>query len=99
MVSDIKKTVYSAAMVTLFEPNAQLTWINFTSKITPFLDTLVSNYGITRYQIDRVTTQDNGMPYPKTVMAATITIYPIYSIEKIRVTIAIRDDDTVDISE
>lgn len=99
MVSDIKKTVYSAAMVTLFEPNAQLTWINFTSKITPFLDTLVSNYGITRYQIDRVTTQDNGMPFPKTVMAATITIYPIYSIEKIKVTIAIRDDDTVDISE
>lgn len=99
MVSDIKKVVYSAAMVTLFEPNAQITWINFTSRITPFLDTLVSNYGITRYQIDRVMTQDNGTPLPKTVMSATITIYPIYSIEKITITIAIRDDDTLEISE
>lgn len=99
MVSDIKKVVYSAAMVTLFEPNAQITWINFTSKVTPFLDTLVSNHGISRYQIDRVMTQDDGTPLPKTVMSATITIYPVYSIEKIVLTIAIRDDDTVEISE
>lgn len=99
IVSDIKKIVYTAAMVTLFEPNAQITWINFTSKITPFLDTLVSNYGISKYQIDRVVTQDSGLPLPKTVMAATITIYPVYSIEKISITIAIRDDDTVEVSE
>ena len=99
MVSDIKKVVYQAAMVTLFEPNAQITWINFTSKITPFLDSLVSNYGISKYQIDRNMTTSEGLPLPRTEMSATITIYPVYSIEKITITIAIRDDDTVDVSE
>ena len=97
MISDIKKVAYTAAMNVLFEPNAQITWINFTSRITPFLDTLISNYGLSRYQIDRNTVDSNGMKLAKTVMSATITLYPVYSIEKITINIAIRDDDTVEV--
>ena len=99
MVSDIKKTVYNAGMLTLFEPNAQVTWLSFTSKITPFLDSLISNYGLSKYTIERNTTTDTGSPLPKTTLSATITIYPVYSIEKITVQIAIRDDDTVEVTE
>lgn len=98
IISDIKKTVYSAAMLTLFEPNAQVTWLSFTSKVTPFLDTLISNNGITKYMIERNTIQENGSPLPKTTLSATIVIYPVYSIEKITVNISIKDDDTVEVS-
>ena len=99
MVSDIKKTVYNAGMLTLFEPNAQVTWLSFTSKITPFLDSLISNYGLSKYTIERNMTTDTGSPLPKTTLSATITIYPVYSIENIVVQIAIRDDDTVEVTE
>ena len=99
VVSDIKKVIYSAAVMTLFEPNAQTTWLSFTSKITPFLDSLISNYGISRYQIERNTVQQNGAPLPKTEMSAVITIYPVYSIEKISINVSVRDDDTVEVSE
>lgn len=99
MVSDVKKNVYKAAMLTLFEPNAQVTWLSFTSKITPFLDSLISNYGLSKYTIERNMHTTDGMPLPKTTLSATITIYPVYSIERITVQIAIRDDDTVEVTE
>lgn len=99
IVSDVKKSVYRAAMLTLFEPNVQATWLSFTSKITPFLDTLISNYGISRYTLERRMVQRDGSPLPKTVLSAVLTIYPVYSIEKITVNIALRDDDTVEVTE
>lgn len=99
IVSDVKKSVYRAAMLTLFEPNVQATWLSFTSKITPFLDTLISNYGISRYTLERRTVQRDGSPLPKTVLSAVLTIYPVYSIEKITVNIALRDDDTIEVTE
>ena len=99
ILSDIKKTAYNAAMLTLFEPNVQSTWLSFTSKITPFLDSLISNYGITRYQLTRNMTTETGLDLPKTTLSATLTIYPVYSIEKITIQVAIRDDDTVEVTE
>ena len=99
IVSDVKKAVYRAATLTLFEPNVQATWLSFTSKLTPLLDTMISNYGITRYTLERRMVQRDGSPLPKTVLSAVLTIYPVYSIEKITVNIALRDDDTIEVSE
>lgn len=92
LVSDVKKVVYNAAKILMFEQNTQILWINFMSKITPELDRMVSGQGLSSYKVIQVPTKE------KAKLQAVIKIYPLYAVEDFEISIEIRDDDTVVVS-
>lgn len=82
LVSDIKKRLYEASQQLMFEQNTDILWINFKAKVTPLLNTMVSNYilsdyRITKYNIDPST----GAEVPAYKILANIRIVPINSVE------------------
>lgn len=81
-VSDIKKRLYEASQMLLFEQNTDILWINFKSLITPLLDTMVSNYILSDYKITKYTIDPStGQAVPSYKVLASIKIVPINSVE------------------
>lgn len=89
MLSDIKKTVYTACKSLMFEQNDDILWLNFRSKITPLLDQMKSGSGIRDYKIIRKENNAKGK------LVAVITLYPLYQVESFDVTVELADTDTV----
>lgn len=87
LVCDVKKQCYQAARRYMFEQNSDILWINFKSFITPLLDKMKTSYGLSDYTIKK------GTKSGKTKLYAEITLYPIYAVETIDVTISIQDED------
>lgn len=87
MVSDIKKQAFSAAQSLLFEQNTDILWLNFKAEITPLLDQLVSGGGLSAYKIIKETTTN------KTLLKATIRIYPIYAVDSFEISVVLSDED------
>ena len=87
LVCDVKKQCYQAARRYMFEQNSDILWINFKSFITPLLDKMKTSYGLSDYIIKK------GAKSGKTKLYAEITLYPIYAVETIDVTISIQDED------
>lgn len=87
MVSDIKKQAFSAAQSLLFEQNTDILWLNFKAEITPLLDQLVSGGGLSAYKIIKETTTN------KTLLKATIRIYPIYAVDSFEISVVLTDED------
>ena len=87
LVCDVKKQCYQAARRYMFEQNSDILWINFKSFITPLLDKMKTSYGLSDYNIKK------GAKSGKTKLYAEITLYPIYAVETIDVTISIQDED------
>lgn len=87
LVCDVKKQCYQAARRYMFEQNSDILWINFKSFITPLLDKMKTSYGLSDYVIKK------GSKSGKTKLYAEITLYPIYAVETIDVTISIQDED------
>lgn len=81
-VSDIKKRLYEASQSLLFEQNTDILWLNFRSLMTPLLDTMVSNYILSDYDIIKYNLDpETGQPVPSYKVLATIRIRPINSVE------------------
>lgn len=81
-VSDIKKRLYEASQSLLFEQNTDVLWINFKNLVTPLLETMVSNYilsnfDIVKYNID----PETGQAVPSYKILSAIRIVPINSVE------------------
>ena len=82
LVSDIKKRLYEASQRLLFEQNTDILWLNFKSIVTPLLDTMVSNYILSDYNIIKYNIDpETGQPVPAYKILAVIRIIPINSVE------------------
>lgn len=87
MVSDVKKTAYVAAKTLMFEQNSDILWINFLSRVTPFLDGLMYGQGLSDYKVIKNQTTE------KAKLSATIKLYPLYAVEDFDITIELSDED------
>ena len=86
MVSDIKKSAYTAALSCIFEQNTDILWLNFKSQLEPLLERMTSGYGINDYKIIR---ERSDSPIK---IVATIRIYPVYAVESFDITIELAND-------
>lgn len=93
-VSDIKKRLYEASQSLLFEQNTDVLWLSFKNMIMPLLDTMVSNYilsnyNIIKYNIDPVT----GQAVPSYKILAAIRIVPINSVEVFELQVQLENNE------
>lgn len=91
LVCALSKQSYFASKKYTFEPNTDITYINFKSEIIPLLDKMRSGLGIRGYRFDRLATTEKGR------IKALISIKPIEPVEDFDITIEL--DDSVDIIE
>lgn len=87
LMCDVKKRIFIAAKMCMFEQNNDILWINFKSLITPTLDKLLTGYGISNYKIEKVATAKKGK------LQAIVRLYPIYAVEEFEVLVTFEDED------
>lgn len=81
-VSDIKKRLYEASQSLLFEQNTDVLWLSFKNLVTPLLETMVSNYILSDYNIVKYNVDpETGQAVPSYKILAAIRIVPINSVE------------------
>ena len=83
---EIKQQAYAAAKRMTFEPNSDITWINFKALITPLLDRMVSNSGIRGYKITKLETKVKGL------LKCKIRIVPIEAVEDFDIVLELADE-------
>lgn len=88
-VSDIKKQVYDSCNSLMFEPNTDVLWINFQSKIQPLLDRMKSSEIFSGYKIIH-----NTSKYPYKLLA-TIVVYPVYAVEEFEITVQLSNEELI----
>lgn len=91
LVSDIKKTCYTAARILTFEQNNDILWVNFKSYITKTLDKMKTGYGISNYKIVR--DMEHEKAQEKATLCAKVILYPVYAVENFYITIVLKDDE------
>lgn len=91
LVCTLTKQSYFASKKYTFEPNTDITYINFQSEITPLLDRMRSGLGIRGYRFNRLATTEKGR------IRALISIKPIEPVEDFDLTIEL--DETIDVVE
>ena len=89
LISDIKKTVFTAARQLTFEQNSIILWVKFQSLIKPTLDRMVNGSGISGYELIRKVSKE------KAKLTATIRIYAIEAVEDFDITIELADDAAI----
>lgn len=87
LLCDLKKQIYHAALRTTFEPNDDLTWVNFKSLCSRLLDQMQSGRGINWYSWRRVDVEE------KATIKAVLTIKPIEAVEYFDITINLSDEE------
>tara|TARA_R110002012_G_scaffold21409_2_gene74804 strand:+ start:64 stop:3057 length:2994 start_codon:yes stop_codon:yes gene_type:complete len=77
----VKKEVSRIAATTLFEPNVEQTWGNFTGRVIPFLETVSAGGGLTAFRVvlDESTTTPDLVD--RNIMYAKIFLKPAKAIE------------------
>lgn len=88
-VSDVKKQVYDSCNSLMFEPNTDVLWINFQSKIQPLLDRMKSSEIFSGYKIIH-----NTSKYPYKLLA-TIVVYPVYAVEEFEITVQLSNEELI----
>ena len=83
--NDVKRQVFVAARALTFEPNSDILWVNFKSKIIPLLDQMTNGNGITGYQFIRQATTK------KATLKAKIVLECIEAVEDFDITIELTD--------
>lgn len=86
LANDIKRAVYVASKECMFEPDDDVLWINYKSKITPILDRMAGNRGLSTYIIRRAVTSE------KATLKAIITAYCVDPVENFDITLELSDD-------
>lgn len=92
LLCDIKKTLYAASLSSTFEPNDDVTWINFKTKCSGTLDRMTSGRGLNWYRWRREQTTQ------KATIKAILTISPIEAVEYFDLTVFLTDQD-VEVAE
>ena len=89
LICDIKKQMYGAAVRVTFEPNDDITWLNFKGLINNLLDRMQNSRGLDWYAWQREYTDK------KATIAATLWIKPIEAVENFDLNIQLTDQDTI----
>ena len=77
----VKKEISKMASTVLFDPNTDVTWSRFTSKVNPFLASVKSRFGLSDFLVvlDKTTTTDDLVD--RNIMYAKIFLKPTKAIE------------------
>lgn len=86
LANEIKKTAYQVIQSLLFESNDLVLWNTFKGKITPVLDQMKSNRGISDYKVERQNTNR------KATVSGIIRIMPIEPVEDFEITFSLEDN-------
>lgn len=87
LLCDIKKQIYASAVRMTFEPNDDITWINFKGLINNLLDRMQNSRGINWYAWQREYTEK------KATIKATLLIRPIEPVEDFEINVQLTDQD------
>ena len=88
-VNAIKKVMYDAGRIFVFEQNTEVLWINFKNYITPLLDRMQSSDGLLGYTFVKVATD------AKARLKAKLTVIPVEAVEDFDLDVYLVDDLTV----
>lgn len=86
LANDIKRTLFVSSRELTFEQNNDILWINFKSKLVPLLNQMVSNGGISGYELKRVAT------VKKATLKARIKVYAIEAVENFDLLLDLSDN-------
>lgn len=93
-VSDIKKKLYEASQSLLFEQNTDVLWLSFKNIVMPLLDTMVSNYILSNYNIVKYNIDpETGQAVPSYKILAAIRIVPINSVEVFELQVQLENNE------
>ena len=87
LLCDLKKQIYHAALRSTFEPNDDITWVNFKKLCNTLLDKMQSGRGISWYSWKKEVVTE------KATIKAILTIKPIEAVEYFEITINLSDED------
>lgn len=88
-VNAIKKVMYDAGRIFVFEQNTEILWTNFKNYITPLLDRMQNSDGLLGYTFVKVATD------AKARLKAKLTVIPVEAVEDFDLDIYLVDDLTV----
>ena len=69
----------------LFDPNVQVTWDRFTSKVNPFLQSVKTNFGLSDFKVVLDETTTTPELVDRNIMYAKIFLKPTRAIEFIAI--------------
>ena len=81
----LKKRVSQIAAGILFDPNVQVTWDRFKAQVTPFLDDVQTNFGLSEYRLVLDSTTTTPDLVDRNVLYAQIFLKPTRAIEFIAI--------------
>ena len=93
ILCDIKKRIYRAATLYMFDTNDDELWDGFSGAITELLDTMLSEGSIEKYTITKRTVAD------KTKLSAVVEVVPQYAVESFDIYVNMTDEDVTVSSE
>lgn len=85
LICDLKKKLYQSAREFQFEPDNDVLWVNFTSKVNVLLEEMKQSYGIAGYKWIREETSDRAK------VKAKLRIIPIEPVEDFDITLELAD--------
>ena len=85
LCTTIKKQVYVSCRRFTFDPNSEVLWINFKNSITPTLEKMKADQGISDYKFIKVATNQ------KAKLCAKIRIIPIEAVEDFDISLTLED--------
>ena len=85
LCTTIKKQLYFVCRRFTFDPNSDVLWVNFISSITPLLEAMKADQGLTAYKIVKIKTDQKGK------MMARIRIVPIEAVEDFDICLTLED--------
>ena len=95
LLCDIKKQIYGAATRVTFEPNDDITWLNFKGLVNNLLDRMQNGRGLEWYHWYKEFPDDGHGNRRKATIKATLSIKPIEAVEYFDITIYLTDEDAV----
>ena len=95
LLCDIKKQIYGAATRVTFEPNDDITWLNFKGLVNNLLDRMQNGRGLEWYHWQKEVAEDEHGNRRKATIKATLTIKPIEAVEYFDITVYLTDEDAV----
>ena len=87
LLCDIKKVLYEASLRSTFEPNDDITWINFKAMCSGLLDRMMSGRGLEWYRWKK------EISTKKATIKATLIIKPIEAIESFILNVLLTEDE------
>ena len=89
LLCDIKKVLYDASIRNTFEPNDDVTWINFKAMCSGLLDRMTSGRGLAWYRWKKEVAPQKAM------IKAKLIIRPIEAVESFELTVYLTEDEVI----